>query len=184
MHFFEMIRHSLVDIPETQLPVGLKFRPAKPEDYPKVWRASKEAFRGKPWFNEARYEEKYYDSWRSAPSFMPEYWRVAWDGGEVAGMAQNYVAFDANRAFNRDRGHTQSLFVMPKWRKRGLGRALLSESLKMMRDEGLKEASLDVETQSTSGELQLYESMGYVINRSYSHYAKPIDAGTGSLQHP
>jgi ribosomal protein S18 acetylase RimI-like enzyme len=52
---------------------------------------------------------------------------------------------------------------------------LLAKSLVMMRERGLKEASLDVETQNTSGELQLYESMGYRVARKYAHYTKPLD---------
>jgi ribosomal protein S18 acetylase RimI-like enzyme len=175
MHFYEMIRRNLDDIPEASFPNGLELRPAKPEDYPKIWNASKEAFRGKPWFVEAHYDKKYYDSWRSSPAFQPDLWHVAWDGDEVAGMARNEISVDQNREFGRSRGHTQHLSVSPKWRRRGLGRALLAESLKMMREKGLEEAALDVETQSTTGELHLYESMGYEIHRHFAHYAKQFE---------
>jgi ribosomal protein S18 acetylase RimI-like enzyme len=44
-----------------------------------------------------------------------------------------------------------------------------------MREMGLKEASLDVETQNTSGEIQLYEGMGYSIAKKYALYKKPLD---------
>ncbi|HEX7392753.1 MAG TPA: N-acetyltransferase [Thermoplasmata archaeon] len=175
MHFYEMVRRSLDDIPDAPFPNGLELRPAKPEDYPKIWNASKEAFRGKPWFVEALYDKKYYDSWRNSPAFQPDLWRVAWDGDEVAGMARNEISVDQNREFGRSRGHTQHLSVSPKWRRRGLGRALLAESLRMMREKGLEEASLDVETQSTTGELHLYESMGYEIHRKFAHYAKQFE---------
>lgn len=175
MFFFEMVRPNLDDVPDIPFPPGLELRSVKPEDYPKIWNASKEAFRGKPWFVEALYDRKYFDSWKDSPAFQPNLWRVAWDGDEVAGMARNEVPIDQNRAFNRNRGHTQHLSVMPKWRRRGLGRALLAESLRMMREKGLKEASLDVETQSTTGELQLYESTGYKIHRKFAHYAKELD---------
>jgi len=175
MYFFEMIRRNLDDIPEVSFPDGLELRPPEPEDYPKIWNASKEAFRGKPWFVEASYDEKYYDAWRKSPAFQPDLWRVAWDGDEVAGMARNEISIDQNREFGRSRGYTQHLSVSPKWRRRGLGRALLAESLKMMREKGMEEASLDVETQSTTGEVHLYESMGYETHRKFAHYAKPLD---------
>jgi len=174
MHFYEMVRRSLDDIPDAPFPNGLELRPTKPEDYPKIWNASKEAFRGKPWFVEASYDKKYYDSWRNSPEFQPDLWLVAWDVDEVAGMARNEIPVDQNREFGRSRGHTQNLSVSPKWRRRGLGRALLAESLRMMREKGLEEASLDVETQSTTGELHLYESMGYEIHRNFAHYAKQL----------
>jgi ribosomal protein S18 acetylase RimI-like enzyme len=45
----------------------------------------------------------------------------------------------------------------------------------MMRERGLKEATLDVETQNTSGEIQLYERMGYRVAKKYVQYKKPLD---------
>jgi ribosomal protein S18 acetylase RimI-like enzyme len=174
MHFYEMVRHNLEDIPTVPLPEGLALRPVKPEDYPKIWTASKEAFRGKPWFVEAYYDKEYYEAWRNSSTFQPDLWAVAWDGDEVAGMARSEIPFDENRELKRNRGHTQHLSVMPKWRRRGLGRALLAESLKMMRGRGLDETSLDVETQSTTGEVELYLSMGYELNRKYAHFAKRL----------
>lgn len=175
MYFFEMVRRNLDDIPDVPLPNGLEIRSTKPEDYPKIWNASKEAFRGKPWFAEALYDEKYYDSWRSSSAFQPDLWRVAWDGDEVAGMARNEIPLEQNKAYGRSRGHTQHLSVSPKWRRKGLGKALLAESLKLMREKGLEEASLDVETQSTTGEVHLYESMGYEIHRKFAHFERRIE---------
>lgn len=174
LFFYEMVRRDLDDIPDAPFPEGLEVRPAEPSEYPKIWSASKEAFRGKPWFVEALYGKEQFDSWASSPENTPELWRVAWDSAEIAGMARNDIPRDQNRAYGRSRGHTQHLSVMPKWRRRGLGRALLAESLRMMRDMGLKEASLDVETQSTTGEVDLYLSMGYEINRKYAHFAKHL----------
>ncbi len=174
MHFYEMLRRNLDDIPNAPFPSGLEVRPAKPSEYPKIWNASKEAFRGKPWFVEALYDREHYDSWAKSPTLTPDMWCVAWDGDEVAGMTRNEIPRDQNQTFGRNRGHTQHLSVMPKWRRKGLGRALLAESLRTMRERGLGEASLDVETQSTTGEVELYLSMGYKINRHYSHYAKQL----------
>lgn len=45
----------------------------------------------------------------------------------------------------------------------------------MMREKGLKDATLDIETQNTSRELQLYESMGHIVARKYPHYMKPLN---------
>jgi ribosomal protein S18 acetylase RimI-like enzyme len=175
MHFYEMVRQSLEDIPDNPLPKGLELRSAKPEHYPEIWNATKEAFRDKPWFIESRYDREHYDLWLNWSTFMPDLWQVAWDGDHVAGMAQNHVPLEENRVFDRKRGHTQNLFVLPRWRRRGLAKALLAKSLVVMRERGLKEATLDVETQNTSGELQLYESMGYRVARKYAHYKKPLD---------
>ncbi len=174
MHFYEMIRQDLEDIPDNPLPERLELRAAKPEHYPELWNARKEALREKPWFVESGYDREHYELWLNWPTFMPDLWQVAWDGDHVAGMAENHIPLE-NRDLDRKRGHTQILFVSPKWRRRGLAKALLAKSLVMMRERGLKEATLDVETQNTSGEIQLYESMGYRIVRKYAHYTKPLD---------
>jgi ribosomal protein S18 acetylase RimI-like enzyme len=174
MYFYEMIRQNLEDIPDNPLPEGLELRAVQPEHYPEVWNAHKEAFREKPWFVESRYDREQYELWLNEPTFMPDFWHVAWDGDRVAGMAENHIPLE-NLAFDRKRGHTQILFVLPGWRRRGLAKALLAKSLVMMRERGLKEATLDVETQNTSGEIQLYESTGYRVARKYAHYKKSID---------
>jgi ribosomal protein S18 acetylase RimI-like enzyme len=174
MHFYEMIRPNLEDIPDNPLPEGLGLRAAKPEHYPEIWSARKEAMREKPWFVESGYDGEHYELWLNEPTFMPDFWQVAWDGERVAGMVENHIPLE-NQAFNRKRGHTQIIFVLSGWRRRGLAKALLAKSLAMMRERGLEEATLDVETQNTSGEMQLYEGMGYRVARKYAHYKKPLD---------
>ena len=173
MRFYEMIRQNLDNIPDNPLPEGLELRPARPEHYLEVWNARKEAMREKPFFVESGYDREHYELWLNWSTFMPDLWQVAWDGDSVAGMAENHIPVE-NQAFNRKRGHTQVLFVLPRWRRRGLAKALLAKSLLMMRERGLEEATLDVETQSTSSEVQLYESMGYRAARKYTHYKKPL----------
>ncbi len=176
LHFFEMVRPSLDDVPQTELPPRLEIRPVKPEHYRKIWDTSREAFRGKPWFSEGYYDDKYYETWLKSSSFQPDLWLVAWDRDEIAGMARNEIPIDHNRMYNRNRGYTQHLSVMPRWRRKGVGKALLAESLRMMRNKGLTEAELDVETQSTTGELHLYESLGYQVYKRYAHYVKLLRA--------
>ena len=174
MHFYEMIRQNLEDIPDNPLPEGLELRAAKPEHYSEIWNARKEALREKPFFVERRYDREHYELWLNWSTFMPDLWQVAWDGDRVAGMAENHIPLE-NQAFDRKRGHTQVLFVLPRWRRRGLAKALLVKSLVMMRERGLEEATLDVETQNTSGEIQLYESMDYRVAKKYADYKKPLD---------
>jgi mycothiol synthase len=174
MHFYEMVRHDLEGVPEYPLPEELELRSPKPEHYPEIWSARKESFQEKPFFVESRYDKEHYEQWLNWPTFMPDLWMVAWEGDHVVGMAENHIPVE-NKAFGQRRGHTQILFVLPRWRRRGLAKALLSKSLIMMREMGLEEATLDVETQNTSGEIQLYESMGYVVERNFALYKKRID---------
>jgi mycothiol synthase len=175
MHFYEMIRRNLEDIPDYPIPGGLELRSAKPEHYPEIWNARKESLKEKPWFVESYYDREHYKKWLNLPTFMPDLWQVAWDGGDIVGMAENHIPLEENRAFDRKRGHTQILFVLPRWRRRGLAKVLLSKSLVMMRERGLEEATLDVETQNTSGEIQLYERLGFSIDRKFADFKKPLE---------
>ena len=174
MQFYEMIRPNIENIPDNPLPEGLGLRAAKPEHYSEIWNARKEALREKPWFVESRYDREHYELWLNEPTFMPDLWQVAWDGDRVVGMIENHEPLE-NEAYDRKRGHTQMIFVLPEWRRRGLAKALLAKSLVLMRERGLEEATLDVETRNTSGEIQLYEGIGYRVARKYAHYKKTIE---------
>jgi ribosomal protein S18 acetylase RimI-like enzyme len=77
-------------------------------------------------------------------------------GDEVVGSATVIVQGGA--------GIIEYLFVMPEWRGKGVGRALVRASLKHFMDKGLTRARLDTGTENTAARA-LYESMGYRVTR-------------------
>jgi mycothiol synthase len=172
-HFFEMVRPTLDDIPDAPLPDGLQVRPVVPEHYRAIWQAKDEAFRDH-WGAFAA-TEWHYQNWLNDPNFDPTLWRVAWDGDQVAGMVLGFVNPVENEQFGRRRGWTENIGVRRPWRKRGLARALIAQSLHALKERGMSEAALVVDTENLSGALRLYESLGFrAVNRS-SAYRKPLE---------
>lgn len=154
-----MVRPDLENLPDAPLPAGLEVRPVLPEHVRLIWDASQEAFQDH--WGYARESEEDYQSWLNWPYFKPELWQVAWDGDQVAGMVLNFINTAENEQFHRQRGWTENIAVRKPWRKRGLAHALIIRSLAMLKDLGMKEAALGVDTQNTSGALRVYESCGF-----------------------
>ena len=108
-------------------------------------------------------------------SHTPRLWQVAWDGDEVAGMVLPRVDEEANRGRDRKRGYTEHVFVRRPWRGRGLAKALLVRSLHVLRDEGMDEAELGVDSENDSGAFGFYQRMGYVTERTDIWFRKPLE---------
>jgi ribosomal protein S18 acetylase RimI-like enzyme len=111
----------------------------------------------------------------ASPLFYPGLWKVAWEGDHVVGMVLNRVHQAENVKHQRKRGYTQDIFVRRGWRRRGLARALLTQSIEMFRDLGMEETALGVDTQNPSGALRLYASVGYQEVRRHTVYRKAMD---------
>jgi ribosomal protein S18 acetylase RimI-like enzyme len=173
-YFYDMVRPTLDDIPDLPLPPGLEVRPVEPDQYRTIWEAEVEAFHDH-WGNEAVDEEDF-ERWTDTrrPTFQPHLWQVAWDGDQVAGMIRNFIDQEANAHLHRKRGYTEDISVRRPWRRRGLARALLARSLRLLRDEGMTEAALGVDTANPSGALRLYEDMGFRTVRESIDYRKPL----------
>lgn len=167
---FTMVRPLSEPVVITPMPEGLEIHPVAPEHYRTVWDASQEAFRDHWGYIPAPEEE--YQRWLKEPEFDPTLWKVAWDGDQVAGMVLNFIDRDENREYNRKRGYTEGISVRRPWRRRGLARALLTRSLQMFKEMGMEEAALGVDTQNLSGALNLYESVGFRVQKRHTTYRK------------
>jgi ribosomal protein S18 acetylase RimI-like enzyme len=171
---FQMVRPHLTDIPDLPLPEGLEVRPVGPGDTYAVWLAAKDAFREAWWYTEEGWSDRRYEGWKQDPTFDPSLWQVAWDRDQVAGMVLNYINAEENRQYSRKRGYTETICVRLPWRRRGLARALLARSFRVLQEQGLEEAALSVDAQNPSGALRMYTSMGFVVDRQTAIYRKPL----------
>jgi mycothiol synthase len=158
-HYIMMARPSAQALPDAPLPAGLEVRPVAPDHHRAIWEAMWEARRDHWGYVEPT--EQDYDRWIGGRLFSPTLWKVAWEGEEVAGMVLNRLDLAENEIYRRERGYTQDVFVRRAWRRRGLARSLLVQSIRMFRDMGMEETALGVDTQNPSGALGLYESLGY-----------------------
>ena len=99
------------------------------------------------------------------PSFDPALWKVAWEGNEIAGGVLGCVDRAENEQYNRQRGYTEDIWVRRPWRRRGLARSLLVQSIQMFAEMGMQETALGVDVQNPHGALRLYEVKVYGIPR-------------------
>jgi mycothiol synthase len=171
-HMFEMVRPDLERIPDLPLPKGVEVRPVKPEHYRLIWESAKEALKDERSYSEDRNSEEAFENAMKSPIFTPELWQIAWAGDEVVGGVHNFISREENKRLGRKWGHTEKIFVARAWRKKGIARALIARSLKVLKDQGMEQATLDVDTENPSGALRVYESMGYRPAMHYSYYRK------------
>jgi mycothiol synthase len=170
---YRMTRPTSDPLPAAPLPPGLKVRPVTEEHIRPVWEAAHEAFSESWGFAPAT--EEGYERWISGPYFDPSLWKVAWDGEEVAGMVLNFADTDYNQEYGIQRGWTDPICVRKAWRRRGLARALLVESIQMFRQMDFDETALGVDTQNPNRALDLYAGVGYQTIRKGITYRKPLN---------
>jgi mycothiol synthase len=173
--FVEMTRPIDRPPPDTPLPMDLEVRPVREAQIRRIWEAREEVYRDH--WGYAPASEAGYQRWREDAKFDPSLWQVAWEGEQVAGMVLNRINRAENAKYQRKRGYTQDVFVRRPWRRRGLARALLVQSILMFREMGMAETALGVDTENPSGALALYESVGYRPARRHTFYGKVIQVG-------
>jgi mycothiol synthase len=176
--FYTMQRPDLENIPDLPLPAGIEVRPVDWQNHKRlIFDAEAEAFRDH-WGYSPPTEESY-QAWigeiEDDPDIDPSLWRVAWDGDQVAGMVRSFILGDENEGYNRLRGYTEHISVRRPWRKQGLARALIALSLQALKERGMQEAALGVDTQNTSGALRIYEFMGFRPVKIHIDYSKSLE---------
>jgi mycothiol synthase len=171
-HYIEMSRSNDVPLPNAPMSAGLEVRPVTPEQYRAVWDAKEEA-RQDHW-GYAPATDSDFERWIETRTFTPHLWKVAWDGDQVAGMVLNRLDVEENTQYHRQRGYTKDIFVRRPWRRRGLARSLLVQSIEMFREMGMEETVLGVDTQNPSGALRLYESVGYQEGKRHTFFNKRV----------
>ncbi|MEO8251918.1 MAG: GNAT family N-acetyltransferase [Chloroflexota bacterium] len=174
-YFFEMRRERLDEVDVPPMPDELKIRPVGHDraSQKQLWDADVDAF-SEHWggFDSS---DLAFEKSLSDPDHDPDLWVVAWDGDEVAGGVTNVIPRAENEAFGRARGWLETVFVRKAWRRRGLGAAIVARALVRLREAGMSEAMLGVDSDNASGALGLYERAGFVIYKRSAAYRKPIE---------
>jgi ribosomal protein S18 acetylase RimI-like enzyme len=173
-YFNEMVRPHLEEIPDAPLPPGIEVRAVLPEHYRLIWEAHQENF-AETW-GRAEPGTDAYERWLADPLFAPSLWRIAWAGDEVVGQVRSFIVADENTVQGRLRGYTESISVRRDWRRQGLARALLCQSLHTIKAAGMTEAALSVDTGNPNQALQLYASCGFLVEERYIAFRKPMTA--------
>jgi mycothiol synthase len=171
---FEMRRPLTGILPHHPLPAGLAMRPVVEADYRAIFEANDEAFRdhwGHRLATEDDFRQQFY-----GPDVAPALWCVAWEGDEVAGVVMNAIYADENEALGARRGWLDKVSVRRPWRGRGVAKALVAASFRVLRDQGMDEACLGVDGSNPTGAVQLYEGLGFQVMHRWKAYGRPVDA--------
>lgn len=168
----EMVRRSVDDLPVHVLPEGLEIRPARKEDLRTIWEAEVEAFRDHWGYVEQT--EAGYRRFLERPYTDPTLWKIAWDDEGVAGQVRSFIDTAENEEFGRARGWTEDISSARRWRRRGVAKALIVESIRELAAHGMTEVALGVHTENPNGAYELYASLGYEVVGTWTTYRKPL----------
>jgi mycothiol synthase len=169
---FVMRRDLSAPIPDAPMPAGLETRPVTPEQHRRIWEAGVEAFRDH-WEAAVRHEEDFVRTFAN-PDLDTTMWQVAWDGDEVAGSVENAIYPEENQQLGVELGWLDRVSVRRPWRGRGLASALISRSLRVLRERGMAFASLGVDAENPTGALGLYERHGFTVHETFVTLRKPL----------
>ena len=172
---YALIRHSSRmridfdgEVPEPRWPEGVVVRAALDADTEAVYEAQQESFEDS-W----EHTRDPYDEWRhwmvADAEFDSSLWFVAEERGEIAGicLCQMHQADDAL-------GWVRVLGVRRRWRRRGLGRALLLHAFRAFQRRGVPAVGLGVDAESLTGANVLYENVGMRVVRQSNIWDKPV----------
>ena len=172
-YFYEMVAPTLEGIVAPPMPDGIELRPVTRDQYRTIWLASAEAFRDH--WGMAEWTEEDWTRFDADPDNAdPQLWRIGWDGDEVAGVITTTVPAEENERHGRKRVYVAGVSVRRPWRRRGLARALLARSLVAAREAGFTSANLGVDTDSPTGATALYESLGFVPEKTFTSWRKAM----------
>jgi ribosomal protein S18 acetylase RimI-like enzyme len=167
----EMLRPDLEDLPDVVVPDGYTLRAPSEAELPAVFEMLVLAF-AEHW-GEYQAEEQRFDDWVDDPRFRRDLVVVAWAPGDrpAAGVL-NLLETAPDGSV---RGLLDGIATHPDHRRRGLARACIAASLRLLRDEGATSAYLGVDTDNHNRALALYESCGFRVASGSASYRKPFD---------
>ncbi len=117
-----------------------------------------------------RHSDEPFDAWRARllgrEDFDPGLWFLAWEGGAAVG---GLIAYD-----HGDLGWVRGLGVRRRWRRRGIGGALLTHAFAEFVRRGQTRVELGVDAEGETRPLRVYERAGMRLTLSYELYEKRL----------
>jgi mycothiol synthase len=160
-HFFLMRRPDLATVPDLPLPDGLEVRPVTRDQHRAIFDAEAEAFQDH-WGNREWTDDDFRTT-HAREELDTSLWVVAWDGDQVAGVVQTWIWPEENERLGVKRGWLEHISVRRPWRRRGLARAISAMAMRRVRDAGMEDAMLGVDSENPTGALGLYEDLGFEV---------------------
>ena len=171
---FLMVRPDLDDIPELPLLEGVEIRATKQEHYEKIRKAWNEACKDQR--DQVPLSKEDFQLWIDLGLFESSLFTTVWDSDEVIGTCIGIIREDENKENDRMRGYLEFISVKKDWRGRGIAKAMMAETMRKLKDRGMKKAALGVDAENPSGALSLYRKMDFKIDKKVVFYRKEVQS--------
>jgi ribosomal protein S18 acetylase RimI-like enzyme len=164
----ELVLDDLHRLPDrgSELPAGIRTGPIGTSHYRAAWRTVVDSYADTGFTQQWRFQD-------FVDTADPASWRAAWNGQDMIG-----VALCALRRHDHV-GEVDELSVRADWRRLGIGRALLLDGLRSLREQGATAARLFTGTANPHRSYDLYESVGFRRRNEYVRYRKPLGCSAG-----
>jgi mycothiol synthase len=172
-YFVDMVRPIDNGLPPVEVPPGFRLRPFDPaRDVESAWHVDVQAFQDH--WGSAGFPLEEFRHWIEQPHFRSELWLLAEEEatGRLAGIALNKVDPDWIAQTGRQEGYVNTLAVLREHRQRGLGTALLAQSLHSLRQAGMESVHLGADTENLTGAVRIYERLGFRVRKTTAVYRK------------
>lgn len=178
VQYYFVMRRPLTDLPEIRPVGGVQLQPFDPARDEEVRRVHNLAFVDH--FGTAERDEYAWRTWFTGQrAFRPDLSWLALADGAVVGYSLNYEYEADTEATGVREVYIGQLGVARSARGRGLGSALIAASLHAAAEGGVDRAGLTVDTNNTTGALQLYERLGFAVDKRETVWARRVPAATG-----
>jgi mycothiol synthase len=148
---------------------GLSVRSIRPGDGRQLYDAHVEAF-ADHWGEGRETYEDFRHHHLDAPDYDAGLWFGAWEGNELGG----YVGAQEKSREDPSRGYIALLGVRRRYRRRGLGEALLLHAFGALHGRGLKGVDLHVDADSLTGATGLYAKVGMTAHPRFATWEKEL----------
>ena len=175
-YFVNLARPLNGDLPPVEIPAGYHLRPFERErDAEAVWQAENLAFRDH-WGAADVPLDEFIHYQLELPHFRPELSVVAEEEatGQIVGVSMNEIGPDWIKQTGRQEGYVHTLAVLRQARGKGLGTALLVQSLHVLHKEGMEGAHLNADAENLTGAIRLYERVGFRVRKTFISYRKSL----------
>lgn len=158
--FFKMERDLHDPIPVKPLPPGLVLRTYSDEIGEAMRLAYNEAF-ADHWGQEPVTSQEWQQFVIHGSSVREDLTLVVMDGAEVVAFCLNRIKRDENERLGIQRGWISLLGTRRKFRKQGIASALIAETMRRFKAEGMDTVGLGVDAESLTKALDLYKELGF-----------------------
>jgi mycothiol synthase len=177
-YFINMARPVDDGLPPVQVPDGYRLRTFDAErDMEETWRVDMAAFADHWGFAPFPLDE--YVHMLGQPGFRPGLSWLAEEeaSGAVVGIGLNRISPDWIAQTGRQEGTVQVLGVLREHRQRGLGSALLVQSLHVLRGAGMQAVHLWADSENLTGAVRIYERLGFQVRKTTAVYRRALPNG-------